>query len=121
LGDGFKDLDVACAAAEIAGKPFANFFESGLRFFVEQMNGREDHAGSANAALRAAAIEKRLLQNLQTAVGGETFDCDDAYAIRLKDWNKAAIDERSIEQNGTGTALAFSAAFLGARQAKLVP
>jgi hypothetical protein len=61
-------------SAEIAAEAFADFFERGPRLFVEQMQGRENHSGSANAALRATAVEEGLLQHLQAAVGCESFD-----------------------------------------------
>src|ERR1700730_16272557 len=74
IRDGFKDLHVACAAAEIAAEAFADFFERGPRLFVEQMQGRDNHTWSANAALRATTVEEGLLQHLQAAVGCESFN-----------------------------------------------
>src|SRR5580700_11827258 len=82
--DGLNNLHVASAAAKIAGKPFANFIGRGLGFFAQQVVGSEDHSWSADAALRTAAIEKSLLQDLRAAVRGQTLDRNDAGAIHLK-------------------------------------
>lgn len=68
-----------------------------MRFFAQEMMGGEDHAGGADAALRAAAIEKGLLQVLQAAIVRQTFDSDDASAVCLKDGNQAAIYERPVD------------------------
>src|SRR5580692_11621463 len=85
------------------------------------MKGRQNHSGSADAALCAAAIEKGLLQQLQAAVRGKALDRDDVRAIRLERGNEATIHEHSVDQNGAGAALALATAFFCSCQSKLMP
>jgi hypothetical protein len=60
----FKNLCVTCAAAEIARQSLADVRDGGFRDFAQQVNGGKYHSGSTNAALRASAIEKSLLQSV---------------------------------------------------------
>src|SRR5580692_645450 len=84
------------------------------------MKGREDHSGSADAALCSAAVEKRLLQQFQAAVRSQAFDRDDLRAFGLKRRDEAAVHQRSVDQNGARAALAFATPFFRSGQAKLV-
>src|ERR1700722_12860359 len=84
------------------------------------MNGCQNHSGSADAALGAAGVKKRLLQKLQAAVRGETLDRNNLCAIRLKHRYEAAIHEHPVDQNRAGATFAFTTAFLRSRQSKLV-
>src|SRR6266404_5163437 len=60
--DGFKDLQVACAAAEISGERFANLVAGGMRILIEQGFRRDENRRSAIAALRRSKIGERFLQ-----------------------------------------------------------
>src|SRR5271168_3022359 len=79
----------------------------------------EDHSGRADAALRAAAVEEGLLQELCAGVLGEAFYGDDVCAMGLKHGNKATVDERAVEQNGAGATFAFAAAFFCAGEREI--
>ena len=60
--DGFKNLDVAGAAAKISRKPFANLIHRRIGLLVQQVRSRQNHSRRADAALRAAALQECLLQ-----------------------------------------------------------
>src|ERR1700742_539022 len=60
--DGREDAREAGAAAEIAGEAFADFSHGWMGISLEELGRGHQHAGGANAALRAAALEKCLLQ-----------------------------------------------------------
>jgi hypothetical protein len=121
IRDSFKNLHVASTAAEIAGQTLADVRCAGLRDFVQQVNGGKYHSRSTNAALRASTIEKSLLQRVQTLVKSQTFDGSDMGARGLQYGYQATVDQNSIYQHGTRTALAFATAFLSPRQSKLLP
>ena len=73
-----EDPHVAGAAAQIAGRaPRGPPLRSGSGMRDEQIDGREDHPRRADAALRAAALEERLLHRVQLVAAGEAFDRGD--------------------------------------------
>src|SRR6266705_4472893 len=85
------------------------------------MRRRKNHSRRADAALRAATLKERLLQRFDQIVRRPSFDGDDTRAARLHYWNETAIHQHAIQQNGTRTALAFTASFFRARQSQFVP
>ena len=58
---GFKNLDIAGAAAEIARKSFLDLLASRARIVLEQFFGHQQESGRAIAALRGAEIREGLL------------------------------------------------------------
>src|SRR5258708_40021212 len=82
------------------------------------MTASQNHSGSADAALRATAFQKCLLQRAQLRTLGKTFDGREICARCLQNRNKTAIHQLAVQQDGARTAFAFSATFLGTRQPK---
>ena len=111
LLDGLEDAHIAGAPAEVAAETFLDFGECGVRVFVEQVVGGEDHAGGADSALRSAAFEEALLDGVEFFATGEAFDRGDARAFGLENGDEAGVDELSVHEDGAGAALAFAAAF----------
>src|SRR4051812_35792227 len=72
--DGLEDFHVAGAAAEIAGEAVADVGLGRLRRSIEQVDGGDDHARRADAALRAAAGDERLLHGVQLLAARDAFD-----------------------------------------------
>src|SRR5207249_2173527 len=62
------DLVVAGAPAEIAEHPLADLGVARVRVRIEQRLGRHDLARRADAALKAARIDERLLDRMQPLV-----------------------------------------------------
>jgi hypothetical protein len=117
--NGLKNAGEPGAAAEIAGKAFADFRYGRMGIDGEQLSCGHQHAGGTDAALSAAALEKGFLQRVQFSIDGETLDGLDACAFGLQHWHKTAIDELTIHAHGAGPALAFAAPFLGAGEMEI--
>src|ERR1700761_5513187 len=82
--------------------------------FFEEMAGRHDHARSADAALGSALFEKALLNSVKFLVVGEAFNGDDLGSLGLQDRDEAGVDQVAVDQDGAGSALAFTAALFRA-------
>jgi hypothetical protein len=116
---GVNDFDVPGAAAEIARDCFFDHVARRLRIHIEQSAGGYQHPRSADAALRAAAFEKRLLQRLKLAVTRKTFDSDYSRLRYLTNRNETGVDDLSVNYHRAGSALAFAAPFFRARQPQI--
>ena len=120
LDDGLEDFRVASAAAEISGEPFAYFQFGGLRVSREQIHGGENHAGRADAALRSAVRQKRLLDGVQAIGTGNSFDRADFCALGLEGRHETTVDQCAVDFNRSSATLAFAAAFFRAGEAGLL-
>src|SRR5258705_8511750 len=81
--------------------------------------GGEDHTGSADAALGAALFEEALLDGVKFFVDGEAFDGGDFSAFCLQDGDEAGVDQVAVDQDGAGSALAFTAALFGSGEVRV--
>jgi hypothetical protein len=117
--DGFEDAHIAGAAAEVSGEAFLDLGKGGVGVFVEEVVGGEDHARGADAALGAASFEEALLNWVEVAFGGDSLDGAERCAVGLQGGDEAGVDEVSVEEDGAGSAFAFSAAFFGAGEAEV--
>ena len=91
---GLDDLLVAGAAAEVAGEPLLDL---GARRVRDRRRaapcGGDQLARDAEAALRGARVEERLLERVELAAGGEALDGrDHARAVRLDREHQARVD-----------------------------
>src|SRR5205085_536358 len=98
LFDGVNDLHVACTSAEIAGDGFLDLVARRLGVGVEQGAGGNQHAGRADAALRAAGFEEGLLKRVEAAIARQPFDGDDADVLQLADGDEAGVDDFAIDE-----------------------
>jgi hypothetical protein len=87
---------------------------------LEQAEGREHHARSADAALRAAMAHERLLQWMKLVVVRHAFDRRDRRAVDLQHRRQTTVHELSVDEHGTGPTLALAAPFLRARQMQVL-
>ena len=117
--DGFEDLQIAGAAAEIAGERFADLIAGGMGILVEERFGGEQNAGSAVAALRCAEISEGFLQRVKLAFGAEAFDGEDASVGAFYCELKAGEDGLAVKEDGAGATFAEFAAVLGAGVAEI--
>src|SRR6185437_14898083 len=94
----------------------------GIGRFFDQADGRHDHSGRADSALRATHFEKRALNGVElfAAFGRDSLDRPDSRALRLSDRNEAAVDELAVDQNRARTAFPFSATFFGSGQTRFL-
>src|SRR4051794_9347776 len=116
---GFEYADESRAATEIAGKAFTDFGHRGVGIALQQVGRGHQHAGRADAALRAAAGQKCPLQRVHFSVAGQTLDGFDACALTLQHRNQATVYKLAIHAHCARAALAFTAAFLGSGQVQV--
>jgi len=90
-----------------------------MRILCEQMGRGHQHAGSADAALRAAAFKECFLERMKLRIDGQAFDGFDTCAAGLKDRHEATIHQFTVHTHGARSAFAFAAAFLGSGEAKV--
>lgn len=84
--NGIDDLLVSGAAAKVGGDGPARLRPARFGVFQQKSVGRQDHARRAIAALDGAAVDKSLLQRMQTAVRrGQPLDGRQAAAEDVGD------------------------------------
>src|SRR6266566_5159673 len=118
--DRLIDLDVAGAAAEVAGQRVFDFGACRLGIAGEQRLGGEQESGRAVAALRGAQVGERLLQGMQLAALRHRFDGSHRVAGARETQHQARQDRRSIQQHGARTALAQLAAVLRSGESQVL-
>ena len=118
--DRFDDVLVAGAAAQIAGKTFADVVVRGERIFSQQIGRRHQHARRAESALQGMMLVKRFLQRIHLPDAAEAFDRLDAAAVGLHREHQAGARAVAVDQHGAGAADAMLAADMGAGQAQRV-
>ena len=116
---GCHDSRMRSATADISLQGLRNFRGAGIGIFLQQGHTAYDHSGSAICALKCALIEKCLLHGMQLAVVFETFNGDDGFSRSVIHRKLARSPRHAIQQDGAGTALAFTATVLGSGQPKL--
>ncbi len=115
---GVEDLRVAGAAAEVAGERLADLVVRRARGAPEQIDGRDDEARRAEAALHGARVDERLLHRGAAVAVGEPFDGRHLVPVGLRGEHEARADERAVEQHRARAALALLARVLRAREAR---
>ena len=80
--DRFDDFIVASATAQVAHHPILDFVFVGFGVFFQQRGGGNHLARSANAALKAAILDKALLDRVEFAVFRKTFHRSKIVAVR---------------------------------------
>src|SRR6266567_1947821 len=68
------DVLIAGAAAEVAFDAPTNLLLTGRRVVLEEVDARHDHAGRAEAALKAVLLPESALDRVKLAVLGQALD-----------------------------------------------
>src|SRR2546423_5187550 len=84
------------------------------------MDGCENHARRADAALRAARFDHRLLDGVQSLATGDALDRCNLRAFGLREGDETTVDENSTDDDRARAALALAAALLRAREFQLL-
>src|SRR5437588_487210 len=84
------------------------------------MDGCENHAGCADAALRAARFDHRLLYGVQSLAAGDALHGLNLRALDLREGDETTVDENSIDDDRARAALALAAALLRACEFQLL-
>ena len=118
--DRLDDLLVAGAAAEVAGEALLDLGAGRVRREGEQRLRGDELARDAEAALRGAGVEERLLERMEPIAGRQPLDGADGRAVRLDREHQARIDAHAVDHDGAGAAFADEAALLRAGQPEIV-
>src|SRR5258706_6784653 len=111
------DLRVARAHAEVAGEAAADLVFARIGILAQKRVRGEDHARRAVAALKAVALDERLLHRMEPAVRLQSLDRGDFPAVRLHREQEARFHQLAVEQDRAGAALADDAADVRAGEA----
>src|SRR5262249_53573719 len=76
-----------------------------IRVALEELDGRHNHAGGAEAALQTVLFPEAILDRVELAVLREAFDGRDVRTIGLHRENSAGLDRLAVNLDGAGTAL----------------
>src|SRR5712692_9451287 len=107
--DRFKNFHVPRAAAKTPRQAVANVGVSWVRYLFKQIHRRQNHARRADAALRAAAFDERLLHGVQLIAGCQGFDGFDISALDLGDRYQTTVNDLAINHHRARAALTFAA------------
>src|SRR5689334_13181344 len=103
--DRADDVLVAGAPAEETRQHLADLGLGRVRVAVEQPARRHHHAGRAEAALQAVALDEPLLDRVELAVSGEVLDGTDDAAISHRREYRARLDRRFVEPHDAAAAV----------------
>src|SRR5467141_285218 len=117
--DRFINLDIAGAAAQVAGERVLDFCTCRLGIGGEQCLGGEEKGGRAVAALRRAQIGECLLQRMQLPALRHALDRAHPVAGARQAEHQAGKDRRSIQQHRAGAAFPQLAAVLRAGESQI--
>src|SRR5690348_16157703 len=81
--DGFGNLGVAGAAAEVAGEGGLDLIAGGGGGVCEEGSARDEEARRAIATLRRAALGEGELERVEGVVAGKALDSGDGGVLRL--------------------------------------
>jgi hypothetical protein len=115
-----KNLHIARAATKIPSQSITNVGLSRVWISFEEIYGRHHHARRADAALRASAINERLLNCVQLIPSRNAFNRFDGCAFNLRYGHETTVHNSAIDENGTRAAFAFTATFLRSGEVQLL-
>src|SRR5262249_41767787 len=118
--DGFDDVDVPGAAAEIPRDRAPDVALARIGIGFQERVARHHHAGGAIAALQAVLLKETLLDGIELAFLLEAFDSCDVAAVCLNGEHRAGFDRHSVEEHGTGAAMRRVAADVRASEPQVL-
>ena len=113
---GLENFGIAGASAKISCERGAHFSFRRVRTAIEQIDRRKNHSGSADAALRTAVRDERLLYGMKLLAICDAFDGANHGSVSLQDGDEATVHELTIDLDAARTTFAFAAAFLNSRE-----
>src|SRR5207249_1232778 len=102
--DGFVDLDVTGAAAEVAGQSLLDVVSCGTRVGGEQRFGGEEERRGTVAALCGAQLGERLLEGMERPARRHPFDGFNPVAGAGEAEHQTGQHGRTVHEHGTGAA-----------------
>src|SRR5437764_14352183 len=90
---------IAGAAADVAGQHLAHFMLGRRRMLAQELRGRDQDAGGAEAALQGVVPPERLLQIIELPLAwAQPFDSLDTAAVHLHCITKTRAHRPAVEQ-----------------------
>src|SRR5829696_1415057 len=120
LLDGFDDIDVPRAAADVALDRLADLPLARARVRVEQILGGHEHPRRAVPALQRMRLAERLLERMELVVLREPLDRVDRRAVGLDSQHHAALDRVAVVEDRARAAVARVAADVRSGQLQIV-
>src|SRR6266571_1019586 len=119
--NGFDDVDVARAAAQVARDAAPDFLFGRVGLRLQHCSGGHDHARCTEATLQAMLLPEAVLKRVQCAVLLQAFDGFDLTAIRLDRKQGARLDVLTVENDRACPTVRGVAADMRARQVQVLP
>ena len=120
LFDGFHNLHVPRAHAEVARKVAPYLLFARVRVAHQQRVARHHEAGSTETALKAELGHERILEGVQASVAGKPFNSGDSPIVCLNGEHEARLHEHTVNEHRTRTAFADHAADVRSCEARMV-
>src|SRR5579884_1481035 len=108
------------ATAQDASECLAHILVTGGGVFVEHSFGGQNYAAQAEAALRGAFVDERLLNGMRLLGGAHAFECGEFGVPHRAHGHHAGTHDFAAHDHAAGAALRHSAPELRTAQAKLV-
>src|SRR5216684_5681452 len=102
--DGFENLKIARAPAQVSGDRFANLIAAGVRILIQQRLRRDQNCRRAIAALRRSEIGKGILQWMKVPVFSEAFNSQYLPSTTLECQDEAGKHGLAVQKNGASAA-----------------
>jgi hypothetical protein len=120
--DGFDDLHVTGAPAQVATQGLLDVIDRGIRVCVQQRLGGHDHSGRAEPALDRTGQDERLLNEMRVVRRAEPLHRDDLGTLQVSHPRQAGMHRFAVDHQRAGAALALAVAgLLGSGQPQVLP
>src|SRR5262249_36144857 len=116
----FHDVDVAGAAAQVAGDRLPNFGLGRVRVASQEGDARHHHPRRAVAALQAVLLPEAFLDRMELAAFFQSLDRADGAAVGLYRQHGARLDRFAVDDHRAGAAVRGVAADVRAGQTQLI-
>src|SRR6267142_567386 len=118
--DGFDDVRIARAAAEVAADCLSDVRLAGLLVARQQRAAGHHHPRRAVPALQPVLVPERFLDGVELAVLLQALHGADLRAVRLDREHRARLHRLDVEQHGAGAAVRGVAADVRPGQAQVL-
>src|SRR6266850_1744663 len=118
--DGFDDVRIARAAAEVAADCLSDVRLAGLLVARQQRAAGHHHPRRAVPALQPVLVPERFLDGVELAVLLQALHGADLRAVRLDREHRARLHRLAVEQHGAGAAVRGVAADVRPGQAQVL-
>jgi hypothetical protein len=117
--DGRDDPWVAATTAQIAVHRGIDLRVVGIRVFLQQSRGGENHAGHAVSALHCTLIDEGLLDGVKRTVLSQTLNGHNALSSDRSDRQAATGDRFAVQKDGARAALPLATSVLSACESEV--